>query len=283
LLSPTVAKVLAPLLCALGLLGLTSEAPAAWPLSAISWHALSALLLLGGVFGLLSLSSAYLQGRVVGLAWRLTRNAERANRVYFAIMRPGVVVHELAHAIAAALVGGRVTGFNVLETAVMPGGRGGQVRLGHVTYTIPGREGRLGTRLKDAFVGFAPLPFGILLVAGALALSGVNWAGDLAAQAPAVAQTWQFWVALVVIVEVADQIAPSSVDRRNWPAAILLLAALVALAWVAQRLLAAPLPIDWWQGAIAAVTTLGGALLAPVAINLVFGAALWLLTRALGR
>jgi len=278
-----VAKILAPLLGALGLLGLTSAPPAGWPLSAISWQALSVALLLAAVFALLSLSSAYLQGRIVGLAWRLTRNAERANRFYFALMRPGVVVHELAHAIAAALVGGRVTSFNVLETAVMPGAGGAQVRLGHVSYTIPGREGRLGTRLRDAFVGFAPLPFGLLLVGGALALSGVNWAGDLAAQAPAVARTWQFWAALLVIVEVADQMGPSSVDRRNWPAAILLLGALVALAWLALRLLAVAVPLDWWQGAIAAATTLAGALLAPVAINLVLGGALWALTRVLGR
>src|SRR5579859_2563949 len=147
-----------PLVLLLALYAAGRPPPVGWPLGAAGWQGGAVLLLLAGTFGLLHLSSGYLQARVVTVAYRWTRNLACANRVYFTLMRPGVLVHELAHAIAAALVGGRVRAFNALETSIVPGRGGGQVQLGHVSYAIPGRAGALGTRLKDALVGLAPLP-----------------------------------------------------------------------------------------------------------------------------
>ncbi|MGI8587004.1 MAG: hypothetical protein ACR2M0_04865 [Chloroflexia bacterium] len=226
---------------------------------------------------LLHFSSRYLQTRFVTLAWSLTRDLGRANCLYFVLMRPGVFSHELAHAMAAAVVGGRILSFNVLETTIVPGARGGQARLGHVIYSIPGRPGRLGTRLRDAFVGLAPLPFGILLIAGALAFSGVSWTGDLAQVLPPALLSWRFWLALFAVLEIADNMAPSSVDRRNLPVALAVLLVLAALVWGGAHLLAIPVPLGWWYAALQGALVLSAVLVVPIALNLLAGVALWLM------
>ena len=271
-----------PLAILLGLVWIGQPVPADWPLGSVGWQGPALALLLLGVLGLLHLTSTYLQARVVALAWLLTRDDGRANRVYFTLMRPGVLVHELAHAIAAALVGGRIVSFNMLETTVT-GGQRGQVRLGHVVYAIPGGRGQLGTRLKDAFVGFAPLPFGVLLVGGALALSGIDWLGDPLAALPVAAGTWQFWVALLVILEVADHMTPSSVDRKNWPAALLVAALLAVGVWAVITLLQVALPPAWWQVVLQAGLVLVVTLLVPIAVNVALGVLFWLLWRVFYR
>ena len=87
-------------------------------------------------------------------------------------MRPGVFLHELAHVLAVWLVGGKVTAFSAGEngTKVGQGPRrsagpsgSGAVRLGHVQYKVWGRS-RFGLRLRDAFIGFAPLPVGLAVI-----------------------------------------------------------------------------------------------------------------------
>ena len=264
------------LVIAIGGFWLRQPAPADWSYGLVAWQAPALGVLLAGVFGLLHATSNYLQARVVSFVFRITRNLAGANRFYFSLMRPGVLVHELAHAMAAALVGGRILGFNALETSVTPDG---QVRLGQVTYALPGSTGRLGFRLKDAFVGLAPLPFGLLLVGGALALSGVDWLGDPAANLGAALGNWRFWVALLAIVEIADHMTPSRVDRKNWPAALLFLGVLAVLAWLAARVLPLALPDGWWdtvlQGSVVLVLALG----VPIGVNLLLGSLFWLLTR----
>ncbi|HUS17889.1 MAG TPA: hypothetical protein VM536_23075 [Chloroflexia bacterium] len=271
------------LLLCLAVYGLGHPPPDGWPLDPGLWVGLAGVSGLAGVFGLLHLSSHYLQARVVALAWLVTRDPSRANLWYFRLMRPGVLVHELAHAMAAAVVGGRVLAFNALETSVVPGARGGQVRLGHVAYTIPGRPGAWTARLRDAFVGLAPLPFGLLLIGGALALSGVDWGGDLAQTVPAALPTWQFWLALVAIIQVADNMTPSAPDRKNWPAALLTFGVLGGLVWTVLHLLAISLPAGWVTAAAQAAAVLAAVLVAPIALNLLFGVLLWLLTRLFHR
>ena len=238
---------------------------------------------LAAVFALLHLSSNYLQARLVTLVWRLTGSGVTANRVYFTLLRPGVLVHEVAHAMAAALVGGRIVAFNALETQVVAGPHGPQVRLGHVSYAIPGRAGALGTRLRDAFVGLAPLPFGLLLIAGALALSGVDWLGDLPRTVPPALGTLRFWLAGLVILEIADQMTPSSVDRKNWPSALLVLLGGALLGWLAAQALRFSLSSALWTALLQAVAVLAAVLVVPIALNLLVGVTMWLVARLLRR
>jgi hypothetical protein len=249
----------------------------------VAWQGGSLLILLAGVFGLLHLSSEYLQSRFVILFAGRRRDALRANRLYFTLMRPGVFAHELAHAIGAALVGGRVVGFNIFETQTVRGPGGPQVRLGHVRYTIQGRPNALSTRLRDAFVGLAPLPFGLLLIFGALLFSGVDWLHDPLEQLAAATRSWPFWPALVAVVEIADNMTPSQPDRRNWPAAAFVTLLGSIILWGSARLLNFSLDAATWTAGLQLALVLAGVLAVPIALNLVAGALLWLLARLLGR
>lgn len=255
------------------------DSPGGW----VAWQGAGLGAGLIAVFALLHLSSNYLQARLVTLVWRLTGNSVTANRVYFTLLRPGVLVHEVGHAIAAALVGGRIVAFNALETEVVAGPHGPQVRLGHVSYAIPGRAGALGTRLRDAAVGLAPLPFGLLLIAGALALSGVDWLGDLPRTVPPALGTARFWLAGLAILEIADQMIPSHVDRKNWPVALLVLLGAVLLGWLAAQVLRFSLSPAVWTALLQALAVLGAVLIVPIALNLLVGLLLWAVTRILGR
>ncbi len=253
------------------------DSPGGW----VAWQGGGLTGLLIAVFAGLHLSSNYLQTRFVTLIWRLTGSGVRANRAYFTLMRPGVLVHELAHAMAAALVGGRIVAFNALETQVVAGPRGPQVRLGHVSYAIPGRAGALGTRLRDAAVGLAPLPFGLLLIAGALALSGVDWLGDLPHTVPPALGTVRFWLAGLAILEIADQMTPSHVDRKNWSVAVVVLLTGAGLAWLVAQVLVFSLTPALWTAWLQALVVLAAVLLVPIALNLLAGILLWLPTRLL--
>ena len=260
-----------------------NPAPDAAPL-APEWRALAVGLLLLAVFGLLAWSSELLQRGVTWTASLVTRNFVQATRVYYLLMRPGVLMHELAHVVAVLLVGGKVTGFSAGETTPVArtqrwGATGlrqdvAPVRLGHVRYTVWGRS-NLDLRLKDAFIGFAPLPAGIAIIAGMLLLGQID-----PAQGPAVLLNrdwtdWRLWLGLLVILWVANQMTPSDVDRKNWPLALLLLGAfaaiLLGMLWIANQWLAFTPPGEWLAGLTAAAALLTLVLAVPVALNTLVG------------
>ena len=267
-----------------GYILLPNPAPDDAPL-AVGWRALAAGLLLLAVFGLLAWSSSLLQTGITWAASLVTGNFAAANRVYYLLMRPGVLMHELAHAVAVLLVGGKVTGFSAGETTrVSRTARWGPaalrqdvepVRLGHVRYTVWGQS-NLGLRLKDAFIGFAPLPAGVALIAGMLALGQIDpaagWEGLIAGRDWA---DWRLWVGLLVIFWVANQMMPSDVDRKNWPLAVFLLSGftviIVGAFWVANQWLAVTPPDEWWDALIAVVSLLIAVLAVPVVLNTVIG------------
>jgi hypothetical protein len=267
-----------------GYILLPNPAPDAAPL-AVGWRALAVGLLLLAVFGLLAWSGTLLQTGITWVASLATGNFAGANRVYYFLMRPGVLMHELAHAVAVLLVGGKITGFSAGETTkVSRTARWGPaalrqdvepVRLGHVRYTVWGKS-NLGLRLKDAFIGFAPLPVGIGLIAGMLALGHIDpaagWEGLLQGRDWA---DWRLWVGLLVIFWVANQMMPSDVDRKNWPLAVFLLSGftliIVGALWAANQWLAVTPPGEWWEALIAAVSLLIAVLAVPVVLNTVVG------------
>ncbi len=274
-------------LAAGGYILLPNPAPDAAPL-ALGWRALAAGLLLLAVFGLLAWSSTLLQTGITWVASLFTRNLASANRVYYFLMRPGVLMHELAHAAAVLLMRGKITGFSAGETTRMNRtARSGPaairqdvapVRLGHVRYTVWGQS-NLGLRLKDAFIGFAPLPVGIALIAGMLALGHLDpaagWQGLIEGRDWA---DWRLWVGLLVIFWVANQMMPSDVDRKNWPLAVFLLSGftliMIGALWAANQWLAFTPPDEWLAALIAAVSLLTAVLAVPVVLNTVLGLAL---------
>src|SRR3954465_14677572 len=124
-----------------GYLLFPNPAPGAPPL-APEVRALGVGLLLCAVCGLLAWSSEILQRGITWTASLFTRSFAGAPRVYYFLMRPGVLMHELAHAAAVLLMRGKITGFSAGETTPVTqthawGNRDlrqdvAPVRLGHV-------------------------------------------------------------------------------------------------------------------------------------------------------
>jgi hypothetical protein len=269
-----------------------SDAPPLAP----GWRALATGLLLLAVFGLLAWSSELLQRGVTWSATLFTRNFVQANGVYYLLMRPGVLMHELAHAVAVLLMRGKITGFSAGETTPMVRTQRWDasnlrrdvepVRLGHVRYTVWGRS-NLELRLKDAFIGFAPLPTGIGLIALVLALGRIDPAAGLQGLVDRDWGDWRFWLGLLVILWVANQMTPSDVDRKNWPWALILIGGFAAIGlgvlWAANQLLAFTPPGEWLDTVTAAATVLVAVLAVPVVLNTVVGLLLILLFRLFRR
>ena len=273
-----------------------SSAPGVPPLPA-GWRVAAATLLLLAVFGLLAWSSALLQRGVTWFAALWIRDYRRANGVYYFLMRPGVLMHEAAHAVAVLLMRGRITGFSAGETTPVASRAGRQgraalladsapVRLGHVRYTVWGRSA-LALRLKDAFIGFAPLPAGIALIILVLTLGHIDPAAGWNGLVTRDWADWRLWLGLLVVVWVANQMTPSDVDRKNWPLAVLLLGAVAAVVLaglsVANQWLAFTPPESWLAGLGDALLVLAAVLAVPVVLNVIVGGLLLGLFRLLRR
>ena len=86
---------------------------------------------------------------------------------------------------------------------------------------------------------------------------------------------WRLWLALLVILWVANQMTPSDVDRKNWPLALILLGGFTAIGlgtlWAANQLVAFTPPGEWLDTLTAAATVLIAVLAVPVALNTVVG------------
>lgn len=172
-----------------------------------------------------------------GLGLLLLGDSDRAMLLYFVLLLPGILIHELSHWLAAKLLGVR-TG----KISFGPSNRrGNQMRLGsvNVARTDP---------FRASLIGVAPLITGSLaiLIIGQLILGlgdlgkvllngewGPVWEGILAhLRAP------DFWLWLYLIFAVSNAMLPSETDREPWKP-VLLFVGLIALlfyltGWVRQ-------------------------------------------------
>jgi hypothetical protein len=125
-------------------------------------------------------------------------------RRYRIFVTPGVVVHELSHALAGLLVGAKIKEINFFSSM------GGYVR--HTSPGIP--------VLGQIFISFAPILGGI----GALLL--FSWLLGLPLPLIASIQelflfvkeswlSWQFWLFVYLVISVSICLTPSSRDFKN--------------------------------------------------------------------
>ncbi len=231
------------------------------------------------VFATLVRASRRLQITVFERAYQRNRDNRRANRAYFTLMRLGVIVHELAHALFATLLGGRVTDFSVFSDYRTGGrasrrGAASDQPLGHVIFELPVGP---SFRLRRSLTGVAPLPVGLAVIAGLLWLGGLNYGllqGDPLAAIPWA--DWRWYAVLLVIIPIANMMLPSSEDLAGWPLSALFVAGLLALVVLlapAFRLDLSPLLL----GLPTAVGLLSLVLAIPIASNLIFSLLLRLL------
>jgi len=172
-----------------------------------------------------------------GFGLLLLGDNDRATLLYFVLLLPGILIHELSHWVAAKLLGVR-TG----KISFGPSNRhGNQMRLGSVTVarTDP---------FRASLIGVAPLISGSLaiLIIGQLIL-GLGGFGKVLLNGEW-GQVWEsllahfrapdFWLWLYLIFAVSNAMLPSESDREPWRP-VLIFMSLVALifyltGWVRQ-------------------------------------------------
>jgi hypothetical protein len=185
----------------------------------------------------LELACVYVLGRRLldGLVGGAMRAGPLRRGLTWALLAPGVALHEASHAAAATLLLGRVTRF--VPFAPRPTADGG-VLLGEVRWQ-PSRLPVLGAAVGRAAVGLAPLLLvpAVVYAAGCVLVPGVA-VGDAPhelvralADRPLGAGT-VVWV--LVALSASIGLLPSEVDHRDLPRALVVLAA-VAIAWLVWR------------------------------------------------
>jgi hypothetical protein len=201
---------------------------------------MSALLVFLATFGAALALERMAHRRLQEVCILLTGNVELATVLYAVVLLPGVALHEISHALMAALLGVRVRRLSLRPERW----RGGAIRLGYV-------EVLRSDALRSGLIGAAPLFAGLaaLLVIGMLvfdleaiqlAVSEVSLAA-LADALLALPRATDSWLWIYLAFAVANSMMPSASDVQAWPALVAGLAlgsaAVLALggasAWVA--------------------------------------------------
>jgi hypothetical protein len=185
----------------------------------------------------LELLCLYVLGRRLldGLVGDAVRAGRPRRWATWALLAPGVTLHEAAHALVATALLGRVTRFVPFAPKLA---RDGGVLLGEVRWH-PSRLPVLGGPVGRALVGIAPLVLvpAVVYAAGCALVPGVAL-GDLPHELPAAlaerpidagAIVWAF-----VALSASIGLLPSPVDHQDLPRALLVLAG-VAVVWVVWR------------------------------------------------
>lgn len=179
----------------------------------------------------------WINRHVQGLGLLLVGDNEAAMFLYFVLLLPGILIHELSHWLAARLLGVRTGKISLWPSKR----RGNQMRMGSV------RIARTDP-FRSSLIGVAPLISGSLavLIIGQLIL-GLGDLGEVLLNGEwepfwesilAHLQAPDFWLWLYLIFAISNAMLPSETDREPWRPVILFLC-LVALlfyltGWVRQ-------------------------------------------------
>jgi hypothetical protein len=176
------------------------------------------LLLLAELFvvlGLLLWADRWLHRHLQGVMYLLSNDEEIAIWLYAIILLPGVLLHEVSHALAAAIVGVRIGRINILPRRV-----GKRIQLGFV----PVQETDF---VRASFIGAAPLFCGGLAVValgykvfGApeviAALAAQDWLAALKGLSAAF-QAPDAWIWAYLVFAIGNTMLPSRSDIHAWP------------------------------------------------------------------
>jgi hypothetical protein len=168
------------------------------------------------------------QVQVIGL--RVSGDMNVAIMIYYLLMFPGIVLHELSHYLMARLLQMQVGSF-----ALGPKKRRNAIELGSVTVAS-------GGSMRDSLVGLAPFLTGtavLLLVsyyvfdvaAMGEAWRMGGWAGVLA-KMNGLWRVPDFWVWAYVIFVVSNSMTPSESDRQPWVTAGIYLGIALLVVWL---------------------------------------------------
>jgi hypothetical protein len=225
------------------------------------------------LFVLLLLLKRWLSQHLQGLALLLSGSDQIAALLYYLILLPGIVLHELSHAVAAELVGVETKGVSLRPSAQ----RGGRVRLGAVTV-------RPSDPLRESWIGLAPLLTGtiaILLLArwqfGLESLPELR-PDTLLLLFASCLQTPDAWLWLYLVFAISNAMLPSRSDRQPWLPVVLFLALVIGASYALGFTPQIPEGLSQWT--LAAVTHLTLSFGLAVMVDVVFAAVVFALEKA---
>jgi hypothetical protein len=206
------------------------------------------------LFFLLRFTRQGLRRRVIEIGYRTMR--ERGLTLWFWLNAPGVMIHELSHALVILLFypfGFRITGVTLFQIKPQPAPRQSRravqqtvpqgVQLGEVRYTRP--PGHFMSHVGDGFSGIAPLIGGIAMFLFLYwVATGYTLWGNVGQQFHFLRPGWPWWTLLFapyLILTVTSELWPSRVDWHGarWLVIGLLILALAAIfvLWVGKVLI----------------------------------------------
>jgi hypothetical protein len=213
----------------------------------------------------------------LGMRW--TGDSGMALTIYFVVVLPGVLLHELSHLLVAVLLGVRVRKLSLGPVRRGRNSRSSQVSLGSV------QVGKVDP-VRASLIGLAPLLSGsaaILLIGNlvlgvseiATALSGQGVEGVLAGLGQVV-RVADFWLWLYLIFAVSNAMLPSESDMASVRPVLIFLGIVAAVVVVIVGVPAIPRgAVDLVKGAAGYLASAFGLTLAA---DLVFMLAIGLLT-----
>ncbi len=189
------------------------------------------LLGLAVTLALLLLVERWIHRHLQGVMLLLTGDREIAVVLYALPLMPGILLHEISHALVARLLGVRVG-----RVSVRPKLADERIQLGFV----PVEE---TDAVRASLIGLAPLLTGsaVILLVGYLsfdigglqrALVDGAWT-HLITHVVEMLKTSDIWLWAYLIFAVSNTMLPSRSDRESWTSVILFLVLAIALAWFA--------------------------------------------------
>jgi hypothetical protein len=178
---------------------------------------------------LLVLVQRWVHRHLHGVAYLLTRQPDMALMLYSLPLLPGVALHELSHAVMAALLGVKTANLTLIPQRQLDG----HVRLGSVQVE------RVDV-VRSSLIGLAPLLAGssaiLLIIRFAFNVETLGVAvqrGDIAGLLSALGgllRAPDAWLWLYLLFSIANAMMPSPSDRETWLPVILFSLLMLALA-----------------------------------------------------
>lgn len=218
----------------------------------------------------------WINRHVQGIGYLLTGDGQIALMLYFLLILPGVILHELSHALAAVVLFVPVRRISV---GVRRKGRSNQVALGSVEIarTDP---------LRASLIGAAPLVAGcaaiLVISSSVLRLTALPpfgepgfWSG-----LGTIYGTPDFWLWIYLVLAIGNAMVPSAADRSAWGTALVFIAFVGGAFYFSGLLAAVGAPLGRWAQTAASQLTYAFAFTA--AVNVIFVVLLFLIEQLLG-
>lgn len=179
------------------------------------------LLWFGAALALLLLIERWIHRHLQGIMLLATGDPEIAVVLYALPLLPGILLHELSHALAAILLGVRIG-----RISIHPKLAGQRVQLGFIPVEKT-------DAVRASLIGLAPLLTGSLIILligygvfgiGAMetALATGDW-GAVLAWLPGIPRARDAWLWAYAIFAVSNTMLPSRADRQAWMPVLLFL------------------------------------------------------------